>query len=106
MNRMKRNYQRLKFSALPSVPAKLFFACWMLSLAIPSVSFGQELVSKHPVLVPGSLTQHNTSDHLSKMFPTVALLEAKLQLSLAAIACQSYIGFCGSNLNDAKSTIN
>jgi hypothetical protein len=45
MNRMKRNYQRLKISALPSVPAKVLFACWMLLLATPAVSFSQEFVA-------------------------------------------------------------
>jgi len=51
---MKRNYQRLKISALPSVSAKIFFACWMLFLATPSVSSSQDLVFKNPGLVPGS----------------------------------------------------
>ena len=40
---MKRNYQRLKISALLVVPAKIFFACWMLFLATPSESFSREL---------------------------------------------------------------
>ncbi len=83
---MKRNYQRLKISALPSVPAKIFFACWMLFLATPSASFSQELVFKNPVLISGSAGQYNALRLFSNVSPTIdALLQVNGHLHYSVI---------------------
>lgn len=76
---MKRIYQRLKISALPFVNTKkIFFACSMLFLALPSISFSQELIFKDPVLSSGSAGQNNAVYRFPKVSATVdALVKIK-----------------------------
>ena len=75
---MKRIYQRLKISALPSMTAKILFACSMFFVTVPFTAFSQELIFKDPILVSGSAGQDNAMYRFSNVSSSVdALLQVK-----------------------------
>ncbi len=74
---MKRNYQRLKISALLFVPAKIFFVGVMLFLATPSPSSSQEMIFTNPVLMSGSDSLNHVSQFLEVPTASHALLQAQ-----------------------------
>ena len=91
---MKRNYQRLKTSALPVVPAKIFFACWMLLLAAPSDSFSREVLLKSPLSFRSTGTSHlNLPPVKLTSFTVKALAKDKVVLNWNTAQEQNFSHF-------------
>jgi len=76
---MKRIYQRLKISALPFFIAKnFFFACAIVLLVCPSITFCQELIFTNPALVSGTAGNDNAVYRFSNVTASVdALVKVK-----------------------------